>query len=184
MPAEREPLGLLHADLARYKTTAARGARIRALYHDSTRNDPVARGHARRAALADAQVRTAAVLPLPMAVCDGQVALIQAGPGRAEAALYIREPSIVAMLGAVFDNAWDTATPLDTRITPDESTSLTPSEQELLRLLAGGATDASAASRLGVSVSTVGRQMRDLMIRLGAASRFQAGVNAARRGWL
>ena len=55
---------------------------------------------------------------------------------------------------------------------------------DLLRLLAGGAKNAAAASRLGVSESTVGRQMRDLMIRLGATSRFQAGVKAAKRGWL
>jgi DNA-binding CsgD family transcriptional regulator len=184
MPAEPEPLALLHADLARYKTAVTRGARIRTLHHDSTRSDPVALAYARRAALAGAEVRTAAILPLPMVVCDGQVALIQAGPGRHEAALCIREPSIVAMLGAVFDNAWETAAPLNTRITPDKSTGLTPGEQELLRLLAGGATDAAASSRLGVSVSTVRRQMKDLMTRLQATSRFQAGVNAAQRAWL
>jgi hypothetical protein len=47
-----------------------------------------------------------------MVVCDGQLALIPAGPGRPEAALHVRDPSIAAMLGAVFDNAWHVATPL------------------------------------------------------------------------
>lgn len=184
MPATPEPLALLHAELSRCEAAIARGARVSALYHDSDRDNPTELAHARRAALAGVQVRTAPILPVPMVVCDGEVALIQAGPGRREVAVCIREPSIVAMLKTVFDNAWGTAKPLATRIIPDESTGLTSGEQALLRLLASGATDTTAASRLGVSVTTVGRQMRDLMIRLEATSRFQAGVEAARRGWL
>jgi DNA-binding NarL/FixJ family response regulator len=184
MPAEPGPLALLHIDLTRYEAAVARGVRILALYHDSTRSDPAALVHARRATLVGAEVRTAPVLPLPMVVCDGQVALIQTGAGRPEAALYVREQSIAAMLDGVFDNAWEVATPLATPITPDQATGLTPEERALLQLLAGGAKNATAAGRLGVSESTVARQMRDLMIRLGATSRFQAGVNAAKRGWL
>ena len=61
-----------------------------------------------------------------MVVCDSQVALIQAATGRPEAALYVREPSIAAMLATVFDNAWEVAMPLATPITPDESTGITP----------------------------------------------------------
>ena len=184
MPAALEPLALLHADLPRYKAAVARGVRILVLYHGGIRNDPEALAHARRATLAGAEARTAPVLPLPMALCDGQAALIQAGPGRPEVALCVREPSIAAMLGAVFDNAWEVATPLATPVTADDSNGLTPEEKDLLRLLANGAKNAAAASRLGVSESTVARQMRDLMIRLGATGRFQAGVNAAKRGWL
>jgi DNA-binding NarL/FixJ family response regulator len=93
-------------------------------------------------------------------------------------------PSIVAIPRAVFDNSWDTATPLSTPVTADESTSVTPGEEALLCLLAAGHTDESAAKRLGISVRTVGRQMNSLMIRLDASSRFQAGINAAQRGWL
>jgi DNA-binding NarL/FixJ family response regulator len=184
MPAALEPLALLHTDLTRYKAAVARGVRILVLYHSSIRNDPEALAHARHAALAGAEARTAPVLPLPMTLCDGQAALIQAGPGRPEVALCVREPSIAAMLGAVFDNAWEVATPLATPVTADYSTGLTPEEKDLLRLLANGAKNVTAASRLGVSESTIARQMRDLMIRLGATSRFQAGVNAAKRGWL
>ena len=35
-----------------------------------------------------------------------------------------------------------------------------------------------------VSLRTVRRMMSDLMERLAAQSRFQAGVNAAKRGWI
>jgi DNA-binding CsgD family transcriptional regulator len=184
MPGAPEPLALLHADLSRYETAVAGGTRIRALYHDSTRSNRAGLALAKRAARAGAEVRTAPVLPLPMVVCDVRAALIQAGPGRREAALSVREPSIVAVLAAVFGNAWDTATPLGTPIVPDESTGLTPLEQGLLRLLADGLTDKVAGRELGVSESTVSRLMKDLMTRFGATSRFQAGHIATQRGWL
>jgi len=47
-----------------------------------------------------------------------------------------------------------------------------------------GATDEVVAAQLGVAVRTVRRTVATLMNRLGARSRFQAGVKAAGRGWL
>jgi DNA-binding CsgD family transcriptional regulator len=63
-------------------------------------------------------------------------------------------------------------------------TSPTVSELLLLRLLADGSKDEAAARALGVSVRTVRRMVADLMRRLDARSRFQAGILAQRRGWL
>ena len=56
--------------------------------------------------------------------------------------------------------------------------------RQLLQMLAAGATDESAVRRLGLSTRTVRRLMRDFMASTGAASRFQAGVEAGRRGML
>jgi DNA-binding NarL/FixJ family response regulator len=50
--------------------------------------------------------------------------------------------------------------------------------------MSAGYTDESAAARLGVSVRTVRRMMSTIMTRLGARSRFQAGIRAADRGML
>ncbi len=58
------------------------------------------------------------------------------------------------------------------------------SERLLLRLLSLGAKDEAAARHLGVSVRTVRRMIADLMRRMDARSRFQAGILAAERGWL
>jgi DNA-binding CsgD family transcriptional regulator len=55
-------------------------------------------------------------------------------------------------------------------------------ELELLALLAAGLTDGSVAARLGVSERTVRRTMAATMLRLGARSRFQAGLLAAHLG--
>lgn len=54
----------------------------------------------------------------------------------------------------------------------------------LLPLLPLGYTDAAVADELDISVRTVRRMVSGLMNRLGARSRFMAGVKAADRGWL
>ncbi|WP_439654225.1 LuxR C-terminal-related transcriptional regulator [Streptacidiphilus anmyonensis] len=54
----------------------------------------------------------------------------------------------------------------------------------MLRLLAQGLTDATVAKRLNVSLRTERRMVADLMRRLGASGRFEAGVKAARRRWI
>lgn len=53
---------------------------------------------------------------------------------------------------------------------------------DLLRVLSYGLTDDRAAMRLHVSKRTFARRVAALMEDLGARSRFQAGVHAARRG--
>jgi DNA-binding NarL/FixJ family response regulator len=75
------------------------------------------------------------------------------------------------------------AVPMSPSDLPDAA-ELNAREKELLSLLSSGSTDESAAARLGVSVRTVRRMVADIMNRLGARSRFQAGVKAADRGWL
>ncbi|MEV4454832.1 LuxR C-terminal-related transcriptional regulator [Microbispora sp. NPDC049633] len=57
-------------------------------------------------------------------------------------------------------------------------------ERQLLKLLAEGLTDEGAARQLGLSQRTVRRMMAGIMERLGARSRFEAGLQAAKRGWL
>ena len=54
----------------------------------------------------------------------------------------------------------------------------------LLEQLARGAKDEQIARTLGLSLRTVRRRVADLMDDLGAGSRFQAGVEAVRRGWI
>ncbi len=67
---------------------------------------------------------------------------------------------------------------------PGEPAGLLPHERELLRILAAGHSDETAARRLGVSVRTVRRMMAGICERLDARSRFQAGILAARQGWI
>lgn len=64
------------------------------------------------------------------------------------------------------------------RVPPPEH--LMPILQQLLT----GATDLTASRLLGLSPRTYSRRVSELLEYLGVESRFQAGVEAARRGWL
>ncbi|WP_051817996.1 hypothetical protein [Kitasatospora sp. NRRL B-11411] len=48
----------------------------------------------------------------------------------------------------------------------------------------GAPPSRSARSPLGISARTVGRHMASIMERLGATSRFEAGIKATQRGWI
>lgn len=61
---------------------------------------------------------------------------------------------------------------------------LEPRDQEILKLLAAGASDSTVARQLRISQRTVERRVRAILDRLNAVNRFQAGVIAARRGLL
>jgi signal transduction histidine kinase/DNA-binding CsgD family transcriptional regulator len=64
------------------------------------------------------------------------------------------------------------------------STSLTPREREVLRLLVSGATNRRIAEQLSVSIETVKSHMRHIMQKLGVKDRTQAAVLAARQQWV
>ncbi|WP_459800585.1 helix-turn-helix domain-containing protein [Herbidospora sp. RD11066] len=53
----------------------------------------------------------------------------------------------------------------------------------LVQLLSG-ATDQAASNRLGISARTYSRRVSELLDHMGVQSRFQAGAEANRRGWV
>jgi DNA-binding CsgD family transcriptional regulator len=126
------------------------------------------------------QVPTAALIidatTVALPICD-------ATAGQIVGLATLRLPSAVTAVVELFERVWAEAVPLN-GTAADEGNMLPPRERELLALLVAGTTDESAACRLGVSVRTVRRMVSDLMQRLGARSRFEAGARAAERGWL
>jgi DNA-binding CsgD family transcriptional regulator len=94
----------------------------------------------------------------------------------------LRLPSAVTAVVELFERVWAASAPLAETFAREGA--VTSRERHLLDLLVAGATDQSAAYRLGVSVRTVRRMVAELMNRLGARSRFEAGARAAERGWL
>ncbi|KAB7846888.1 LuxR C-terminal-related transcriptional regulator [Streptomyces mobaraensis] len=166
-----------------------RGVRLLVLYQDSVRNDQGTLSYARWMAEKGGEVRTRPVVPPRLLIFDRRTAVVPLDPGNSRlGAVCTRSPGIVAALVALFELAWETANPLGAdgrgRAADEGAETLTPAERELLKILASGLTDEAAGKRLGVSLRTVRRQMAALMERLGATSRFEAGLKAARRGWL
>ena len=160
------------------------GVSVRDVYQDSFRNDPATLRHVQWLTSLGVQARTVPSLPMLMVVFDRKVALVPLDPddGR-RGALEIRSPGAVAVMCALFEQVWSVGVPLGEQL-PRDSQGLTPQERELLRLLASGHTDEVASRKLGVSLRTVRRMASELMARLEARSRFEAGVRAVRNGWL
>jgi DNA-binding CsgD family transcriptional regulator/sugar-specific transcriptional regulator TrmB len=163
----------------------ARGVSIMTIYLDSVRNDPTTLSYAQRLTELGGKIRTVPTLPERLLIVDREVALVPLDPdnGR-QGAVQLVGRGLVTMLVAFFEHMWDTATPLFSRVPDRNEHGLTAQERELLRLLATGLTDECAAKRLGLSVRTVRRMMADLMDRLGAHSRFEAGLRVAEQSWL
>jgi DNA-binding CsgD family transcriptional regulator/sugar-specific transcriptional regulator TrmB len=159
--------------------------KTRMLCGDHIRSNAPALAYEHEMLALGAQIRVAPALPIRLLIVDRTYALLPFDSGSAsEGAIVTTAPGMVTALCELFDRCWDAATPLEDTQPHDEATRLSATEAELLRLLSGGLTDEAAAKRLGVSVRTVKRRMEDLMRRLDAGSRFEAGFRAARRGWL
>ena len=161
-----------------------RGVVVRSIYQDSFRNDPSTIQYVQWLASLGGETRTVSSLPMLMVVVDREVALIPIDPADAGAgALELRSAGGVACMTVLFEHIWAAATPWEER-PPRDGRGLSPQEHELLRMLSVGHTDEVVGRQLGLSLRTVRRMASDLMSRLGARSRFEAGVRAVRQNWL
>ncbi|GAA3820527.1 helix-turn-helix domain-containing protein [Streptomyces coacervatus] len=164
-----------------------RGVRTRTVHLDSVRNNATAVDRAAWLASLGGEARTMPTLPMHLTLCDRSAAVMPVDPDdQAHGVLLIRHPSLVRALEELFLMVWERASPLggaSVTVTPPDGL---PAERDLtlLRLLEAGLTDEGISRKMGVSLRTVRRNMSDLFKRLGAQSRFQAGAEAVRRGWL
>jgi DNA-binding CsgD family transcriptional regulator/sugar-specific transcriptional regulator TrmB len=163
-----------------------RGVEILTIYLDSVRNDPHNREYVRWLVDLGGQVRTTAVLPLRLIIFDRRIAVVPINPGQSEIGVAIVEGNgPVAAMCALFEQLWATSEPDPHGETHGTHTDIPLTGQELavVRLLARGDTDRAISRRLGVSVRTAGRLVSDIMARVDAKSRFQAGLRIGERGW-
>ncbi|WP_229847842.1 helix-turn-helix domain-containing protein [Kitasatospora griseola] len=162
-----------------------RGVAIRSIFQESFRNDPDTLRYARWLADLGGSTRTVPILPMRLVIVDRSIALIPSDPsdGR-RGALELHGAALVQPLCALFEELWRNGADFGQQPAPRDDQDLTGSERALLQLLGQGHTDESAGRKLGLSLRTVRRMMKDLMNRLGAESRFQAGAQAVRKDWL
>ena len=133
-------------------------------------------------------VRVRATLPTKLLVVDRETALLppSSSADAATTALVLRGGVLAHVLVPLFEALWEDAVPVvaPPGDAPHPDGALTTEERELLTMLAAGLKDEAVARQLDVHVATARRRITALLARLGASSRFQAGVQAARRGWL
>jgi DNA-binding CsgD family transcriptional regulator len=184
MPGGAQSSAALEAARVNDARALGRGVTIRTIGLDSIRENDGTLSYARWLADGGGEFRTAPVLPPRMVVVDQRMALVPIDPrDTRRGALFLTEPGVVVSLVALFEQVWEVATPLGADRHPDRE-GLSPQEKKLLMLIAQGHTDESAAGKMFISPRTARRMMASIMERLGARSRFEAGVRAAQNGWL
>lgn len=138
------------------------------------------------------QARVVPGLPLKMVIADRRLALVPLSldvPGMQEGALLLHPSALLGALTTLFDTLWERAAPIglkadDLEVGDAGRDELSPRDRNLLALVAAGLKDEAIARQLGLGVRTVRRDVSRMMRLLGAETRFQGGLQAAKRGWL
>jgi DNA-binding CsgD family transcriptional regulator len=117
-----------------------------------------------------------------LAIFDRRCALVWDNvPGCGQHCLLIRAPAVVKPLLRLADTTWESALDLEV-FDAFRDPGVDAVAMKVIGLLSSGHKDDVAARQLGVSVRTFRRHVADIMDRLGAKSRFEAGVRAATLG--
>jgi DNA-binding CsgD family transcriptional regulator/sugar-specific transcriptional regulator TrmB len=168
------------ADVQRNRMAA--GVRYQTIYHDSIYADPLRFAAILTAISGGEKARVLLDPPVKLLISDDDRALVALdSSAAAPIALLVNPSGLLDALVKVFDALWRAAVPLSPS---GSAVPLDDHDRAVLTLMAAGATDEVIARRLAISRRSVVRRTGLLMERLGATTRFQAGVQAARRGWL
>ncbi|MCX5265958.1 LuxR C-terminal-related transcriptional regulator [Streptomyces sp. NBC_00199] len=160
-----------------------RGIRLRSLFLTTARGHAATHRYLRRLQQAGGAVRLATTLPTRMLIYDERAAVIplQTEDTRRGAVL-LHDSPVVDLLTDLFEVHWQQATLLQG---PDETEeALSALERKVVQLMAAGLLDEVISRQVGLSVRTTRRIIGKMTQRLGANSRFQAGVLAVKNGWV
>jgi hypothetical protein len=166
----------------------AAGLRFRTVYDLGLFDDPLRVARVRAEIGAGEEGRVMADLPLKLLIADRALAivpLLDAGESDEPAALLVRPSVLLDSLVTLFEALWRAAAPVV--LTDDDAVvgqGENPEVRRVVELLATGLTEERLARLLGISDRTVRRRLVQAREELGVATMFQAGVAAARRGWV
>lgn len=160
---------------AQERAALRRGVACKLLYSRGTLDDCGALQRADAMAEAGAATRTTDADVAEMLIADGTTAMVPLEYGENSSTwILVTDCPLLQALTLGFQSAWAKA-----RTSP-----LSREDAQLVRLLASGIKDEAAARQLRVSSRTVLRRLDRFMQQAGARTRFQAGVLAAKNGWL
>ncbi|GAA3254631.1 LuxR C-terminal-related transcriptional regulator [Nonomuraea helvata] len=164
----------------------AHGLLVRGIYDASALEIPGKLRLAQESAAAGEQARVSPEVPMKLAIADRKTAILPLSTDAsayADSAVIVHSSTLLDALVTLFEVLWRSALPLPVKPSAAGSSPAELPDPELFTLLAAGLKDESVARQLGVSLRTVHRRVSELMDLLGARTRFQAGLLAARRGW-
>ncbi len=161
-------------------TLLREGVTVRGIYAPEALELPGALEAAQAAVRAGEQSRVHASLPTKLAIADRRLAILPVSAAEiVDAALCIRPSALLDTLVQFFELLWSQATPIVGTDSDGEF-----SDRQLAALLASGAKDDVVARHLGASTRTLSRRVAEMMDHLHVRTRFQAGVQAVRHGWI
>ncbi|CAG6392076.1 helix-turn-helix transcriptional regulator [Streptomyces cocklensis] len=169
-----------------------RGISVRAVYSTEVLAIPDRADRLRSLVSLGEQARVAPRVPLKMVLVDDREAVIPltaSAEGIRTSAALVRRSRLCDALRELFEAHWAQAVPVfsgtgGTTTANEGHPDLLPADRSLLHLLNAGLKDEAILRQLGISERTLRRRINELTARLGATSRFQAGAQAVRRGWL
>ncbi|MFD9407341.1 LuxR C-terminal-related transcriptional regulator [Streptomyces sp. NPDC059989] len=152
-----------------------RGVRMRTLYQHTARFDQPTRDYVTKIISNGAEVRTTGSAFARAIVYDRTTAVITL-PDNPKGAALIRNPDVTQFVVQSFEYAWATSEPFNPEFDRSEIRSISDSLNEaVLRMLVSGHDDKSIARQLGISPRTCQRRISEVMQRIGARTRLQAG---------
>lgn len=174
------------------------GVRYRTVYAPEAFQHPGALDELDHMLRSGEEARVLAGLPFKMVLIDRRQAImpLHLDPPLNRSVL-IRGSTMVVALAELFERLWEEAVPMYPQPASGDGTpepggtaqgagsgavELRQEDRRLLALLSAGLKDDAIARQLGLSPRSLRRRLRPLMDELKADTRFQAGVEACRRG--
>ncbi|MFI1013162.1 DNA-binding response regulator [Streptomyces sp. NPDC020965] len=128
------------------------------------------------------EARVTDAIPFKIVVADRSVAIVPLDLDlHYNGVLLIRDPVIVHAFVRVHQVWWESGDEVAEHTLPG---ALPDHLKPVLDAIMAGLTDDAAALKLKISGRTYSRRVGQLLAALGTTSRFRAGAEAARRGWI
>ncbi|MYQ81793.1 MULTISPECIES: helix-turn-helix transcriptional regulator [unclassified Streptomyces] len=166
---------VLKESLARTESVLDRGVRMRTLYQHTAQFSTVTVEYVEHVSQLGAEIRTLGDGFMRMLAFD-QTAAVIAMRDSEVGALLLTDPGLLDFAIGAFERAWTSATPFPERYSQERVLAISDDMKlAIVRMLIQGLEDRAIARRMGISLRTCQRHVSDIMDKIGARSRLQAG---------
>ncbi|MGW3498653.1 LuxR C-terminal-related transcriptional regulator [Streptomyces sp. NPDC001020] len=177
--------GQHHSNEDEVSITAAwleRGIDVRSIYCPQSMERPGRFATLLRLAELGERSRLLPSLPFKLHIIDKRVALVPLSGPVYDDLVVIHPSGMLDALMELYEAYWARAEPLADSTASAEDDTFDADDVLLLGMLKAGLKDQAIARQLGCSTRTATRRVAAVLTKLGAHTRFQAGVRAAARG--